>query len=293
MNKIINEVYFNTIITKEQHKKNIVEVLSTFFLAKDKIKYLISNNCCYLNGNLMSDKEIVKIGDYLTIDISKYEKLDYLPDEFPIDILYEDDYLLIVNKPAGYIIYPDTNSGHNTIVNFIANYYLSKKLNITVRHCHRLDKDTSGCLIFAKDVITHSAMCKMFEEKKINKTYWAYVEGIIEKGGIINLPIGKDRHINGKMIVAKGGKLSKTYYKPLSFKKNKTLLEVKIDSGRTHQIRVHLATIGHPLVGDSIYGGKKSSRVMLHCKTLSFIHPITNKKIYIEANITNDFRKLD
>lgn len=291
MTNSLNERYFNAKIGKNMHKKTLIQYFEYYGVANNKIKYFFNNQCCYVNGELYQDNQLLKINDYLTIDISNFEKLDYLADDVNLKIIYEDEYLLVINKPTGHIIYPENNLGHGTIVNMVANFYQKNDLNITVRHCHRLDKDTSGCLVFAKDVITHSAMCKLFENHQIEKTYWAYVEGIVEKPGIINYAIGKDRHINGKMVVYAGGKKAKTTYKPLSNKNNRTLVEVKIDTGRTHQIRVHMATIGHPLVGDVLYGAKSTGRVMLHCKTLSFIHPITGEKLYIESPISDDFKK--
>lgn len=291
MTNSLNERYFNAKISKNMHKKTLMKYLESYGLANTKIKYFINNQCCYINGELYQENQLLKINDYLTIDISNFEKLDYLPDNVTFQILYEDEYLLIINKPSGYIIYPENHQGRGTIVNMVANFYQKNDLNLSVRHCHRLDKDTSGCLVFAKDVITHSAMCRLFEKHQIEKTYWAYVEGIIEKPGIVNYAIGKDRHINGKMVVYTNGKKAKTIYKPLSYKNNRTLLEIKIDTGRTHQIRVHMATIGHPLIGDTLYGSQTVGRVMLHCKTLSFVHPITNEKIYIEAPLSADFKK--
>lgn len=290
-----NERYFHAKISKNMHKKTLTQYLESCGLANGKMKYFLKNQCCYINGELYQENQFLKINDFITIDISHFEKLDYLPDDMLDDIhlqiLYEDEYLLIINKPSGYIIYPENHLGHGTIVNMVANLYQKRGLNLSIRHCHRLDKDTSGCLVFAKDVITHSAMCKLFEERRIEKTYWAYVEGRIEKPGIVNYAIGRDRHINGKMVVYAHGKKAKTTYKPLSYKNNTTLLEVKIDTGRTHQIRVHMATIGHPLLGDTLYGNQSTGRVMLHCKTLSFIHPITSEKLYVEAPLFNDFKK--
>lgn len=291
MEYLMSETYFNAKISKEMHKKTIQSILKTYGLSSSKIKYLFENQCCYVNGEISDENQILKVNDYLMIDISNFEKLDYLPEAYELKILYEDEYLLIINKPPGYIIYPENHRGHSTIVNFVANYYAKKGLNLSIRQCHRLDKDTSGCLIFAKDLITHSAMCKLFENHQIEKTYWAYVEGIIEESGEINFPIGKDRHVNGKMITHSKGKTAHTYYKPLSVKKDKTLLEIRIDTGRTHQIRVHMATIGHPLIGDKLYGAKTNQRVMLHCKTMLFHHPITFENLYIEAPVTDDFRK--
>ena len=132
----------------------------------------------------------------------------------------------------------------------------------------------------------------LFLKYEIKKTYWALVEGVVKEPGKITYSIGKDRHTSGKMVITQNGKKALTTYKPLSNKKNTSLLEVMIDTGRTHQIRLHLSTIGHPIVGDSLYGATTSSKVQLHCKSVSFLHPITKNKVYIEANLPNDFKKL-
>lgn len=290
MSKYKLEPYFNMKINKYYHNFTLEKFLNDFHLSNKKIKYLIDQGNCYVNGELANSKTILRTNDYLSIDISNYEHLDYLPEEVEIDILYEDDYLLIINKPSGYIIYPDKHTDKGTIANFIANYYEKNNLDLTIRHCHRLDFDTSGCLIFAKDVITHSAMCYLFENKLVDKTYWALVEGVITKEGKINFPIGKDRHINGKMIVSNTGKSALTLYKPLTIFKNKTLVQTKITTGRTHQIRVHLATIGHPIINDKLYGANTNGLVMLHCKSISFFHPVFKKNLYVEAKLPIEFK---
>lgn len=290
MNKYKIEPYFNMKISKNYHNFTLEKLLKEFHLANAKIKYLIDNGNCYVNGEVASSNTLLRTNDYLTIDISNFEHLDFQPEAVEINILYEDEYLLVINKPSGYIIYPDNRNATGTIANFIADYYDKNNLDLTIRHCHRLDSATSGCLVFAKDLITHSAMSYLFESKQVEKTYWTLVEGILPKEGKINFPIGKDRHVNGKMIVSNTGKPALTTYKPLTVFQNKTLLEVKIATGRTHQIRVHLATIGHPIINDTLYGSKTSGRVMLHCKSISFLHPITKSKVYIEAPLPPDFK---
>ncbi len=287
------ETYFHMKIHKKMHQKDLATILSELGLAKSKINYLLQNRCCFVNGNLYQTLSPLKINDYVMIDISNYERVDYIPEEKELEVIYEDEYLLVINKPSGYIIYPENKDGKHTIANFVAAYYVKHGIKATIRHCHRLDQGTTGCLIFAKDVITHSAMSGLFETRQVKKTYFALVEGVVKEKGTIDFPIGKDRHINGKMIVYAKGKKALTTYKPLSVKKNRSLLEVSIDTGRTHQIRVHLATIGHPLVGDTLYGASTPSPMMLHCKTITFIHPITQEKIYLDAKLPVDFKAKD
>lgn len=289
-NNYNNEHYFLMRIRGNLHHRKLNDFFKLMNLSKAKIQYLIKNNCCFVNGELSDETKVLNQNDYLMIDITNFEKIDYSPVESKLDILYEDDYLLIINKPSGHIIY--SNDSKTTIANYIANYYHKIELNSTIRHCHRLDTDTTGCLVYAKDIITHSAMSKMFEENKIKKTYLAISEGIIVKDGIIATPIGKDRHTNGKMIVYNKGQNAKTTYKVLSNNHNTSLLSVEIETGRTHQIRVHLSSILHPLYGDKLYGAVTDSRVMLHCYRLNFVHPILGTRLEITSKIPQDFNKV-
>ena len=293
MNNYNNEEkYFNMRVRGNQHYKTLKEVFNEFGVAKAKMNYLISNNCCYLNGEIATYDTSLKQNDYLMVDISNYEKLDYLPDDKKIDILYEDEYLLIVNKPSGYIIYPDDKNKSSTMANFIANYYFNNGIDITIRHCHRLDTQTTGCLVYAKDLITQSAMEKLFSNHLIEKNYLAIVEGMMYGKGKIDSSISKDRHISGKMITHPNGLNALTYYEVLSNSQTSSLVKVNIKTGRTHQIRVHMASILHPLFGDTLYGAITKTNIMLHCYTLEFIHPILGKKLSIKAPIPYEFNKI-
>lgn len=292
-NYLKNERYFVMKIRKNLDYQTLEKFFQGVSLAKNKINYLFTHNCCYLNGELASKHSILRYNDYLMVDISNFEHLDYLPLDYNLKILYEDDYLLIVNKPSGYIIYPDNKEKNGTMANMIAAYYQKKQMNCTIRHCHRLDMDTTGCLIYAKDLITQSAMEQLFEENKFLKNYLAIVEGNVVKDRVISTPIAKDRHHNSKMIVSRnGGKWAKTICKVISHNQNFSLLKIRIESGRTHQIRVHLSSIHHPIYGDELYGAKIKTRMMLHCYQITFVHPILGKKIDIKAPIYNDFKEV-
>lgn len=291
MNYINNEHYFMMRVRGNLHHKKLGDFFKTMNISKQKIQYLLSNNCCFVNGELADETKLLNQNDYLMIDISNFEQIDYNSINYKLDILYEDEYLLIVNKPSSVIIY-DQDNKTTSMANYVANYYEKNNLNSTIRHCHRLDKDTTGCLVYAKDLITHSAMSKMFEDNKIKKTYLAVTEGIIFKDGVITSPIGKDRHVNGKMITHPNGQKAITKYKVVSKNQNTSLLCVEIETGRTHQIRVHLSSILHPLYGDKLYGAITESRVMLHCYKLNFVHPILGTRLEITAKIPQDFNNI-
>ena len=284
--------YFVANIKKEYDNYSLKDFLSSFNLSIDKIKYLINNNCCYING-IIDNNKILKEHDEICIDTSFYDTNDVLPVKKNINVLYEDEYLLIVEKLPNCIMYPDDINIDNTMANYISNYYLEKNLDYKVRHAHRLDYETTGVLVYAKDVITHSAISKMIEEKTLIRKYLAIVYGKLQnKKGFIEAPIGSHRHENNKMVVSKTGKYAKTYYEVKKENNQYSLVLLKLDTGRTHQIRVHMSYIGHPLVGDSKYGANtKESRVLLHSHVVDFIHPITGEKINIVSNMPLDFKK--
>ncbi len=292
MNNYIDEKYFYMRVRGNLHYKKLIDFFKEFNVAKAKMNYLVTNNCCFVNGEVATLDTIIKQNDYLMIEISNYEKLDFIPEEKKLDILYEDDYLLVINKPSGYIIYPDDKSKKNTIANFVANYYKQNNLDISVRHCHRLDNNTTGCLVYAKDIITQSIVDNMFQKHQIEKNYLAIVEGMMHGKGKINALIAKDRHISGKMIVHPKGMNALTYYEVLSTSQTSSLVKLNIKTGRTHQIRVHMSSLLHPLYGDKLYGSINDSSIMLHCYTLEFTHPILGKKLNIKAPIPYEFNKI-
>ncbi len=284
--------YFVINVQKEYDGYLLKDFLGSFYLSSEKIKYLITNNCCYINGEINNNK-ILKEHDELCIDTSFYDDNDVLPVEKELNVLYEDEYLLIVDKIANCIIYPDELNIDNTMANYVSNYYLKNDLNYKIRHAHRLDYETTGVLVYAKDVITHSAISKMIEEKILIRKYLAIVEGkLLNKKGFIEAPIGKHRHENGKMIVSKSGKYAKTFYEVIKENNKYSLISLKLETGRTHQIRVHMSYINHPLVGDGKYGSKINDiRVLLHSHIVDFIHPITKEKIKVVSNIPQEFNK--
>lgn len=278
--------YYSYLINKET---TLIEWFNNLKVSKNKINYLIDNKFCIINGNPLNRDSILKPNDYLFIDLSNYHDIAVKETDNIIDILYEDDYIIAVNKPKGYIIYSDDDK---ITVNDMVGSYLKSKEEVCFP-CHRLDTDTTGCLIFAKDVITLAYLSNIFESKNVKKEYLAIVEGKTKPNGTINLPIGKDRHINNKMIISKTGKPAITKYYVEKDLKNKTFIRVLLLTGRTHQIRVHMAHIGHPLVGDQKYGSKMiADRPLLHCHNISFSHPYSGKMIEIKSKLPQDMTKL-
>ena len=278
---------FNYMINKKYQNKTISEYLSSFHLGKEKIKKIKT----YINDELKPHDTILKPFDKLTIEND--EALDIKPYQYKIDVAYEDEYLLIINKPAGFIIHDDGNN-IDTVANIVANYYQEKGLNIPVRYIHRLDKDTTGILIFAKDPLSMSKLSNELESHEFKRDYLALVKGNYNKTNIINLKIGKDRHINGKYRVSPTGKDAITYVSVLNTSKDYSLVRLSLKTGRTHQIRVHMSHLGHPLLGDIMYGGdnKFIKRCALHSYYVEFTHPITSKKISLSIPLPPDMDKL-
>lgn len=219
----------------------------------------------------------------------------------PVEIIYEDGDIIVVNKPKGMVVHPANGNPDGTLVNAIMSICKDSLSGIggEIRPgiVHRLDKDTSGILIVAKNDKAHINLSQQIKEHKVKKTYIALVKGIVkENNATINMPIGRSEKDRKKMAVTKKGKEAITHFKVLKRYDKYTLLEINIETGRTHQIRVHLSQIGYPIVGDEVYSkGKNEWNIKgqcLHAKSLDFKHPITNEDMHLEAKIPQYFEKI-
>ena len=253
---------------------NTINDIFTFYNISSKNIYkLCTINAIKVNGDIIKNKEyVLNKGDIVEIDDTCVKESTYIPYNKKIDILYEDEDILIVYKDAPLLVHPDGNT-NCTLVNMVANYF--KGQDVVFEHLHRLDMDTKGMVIFSKNIFAHSYLAKKWEEKEVEKYYIAKCAGILKKDGYIDMPIANDRHSN-KMRVSKGGKSAKTEYKVIEHFCDTTKLEVKIEGGRKHQIRVHLASINHPIIGDKIYG-KDGNEMFLQFYKIKFVHPRTHK----------------
>ncbi|MEG0994832.1 MAG: RluA family pseudouridine synthase [Bacilli bacterium] len=284
-------------IVESEEKLRIDKYLSTEFdYSRSKIKRLVDNGKILVNGKIIdSNNYKVKLNDEIEITDEMIVNTDVKAQDIKLDIVYEDEYLIIVNKPSGMVVHPALGHYSNTLVNALLYHFnLSHKGSIRPGIVHRIDKDTSGILVVAKDDKTHEMLANMIKEKQIERTYLALVDGVIMNDtGTIDAPIGRDEKNRQKYIVTgTNAKESITHFKVLERFKNNTLLEVKLETGRTHQIRVHMKYINHPVYNDFVYGNKSGTSFgqFLHSKSIKFIHPRTNIPLYFECDEPSYFK---
>lgn len=238
-----------------------------------------------LNGAAVSWSTLLHKSDKFQLHLFQDEEYGVIPEYIEIHVLYEDDHILIVNKPAGIDTHPSSKQATGTLANAVAFYFQTKGIKTKIRHIHRLDRDTTGAVLFAKERLSGAIMDRQLEQRNIKRTYLALVHGIIKrKEGTIAAPIGRDRHHPTRRRVSPSGQHAVSFYKVLQTfpKKDISLVQLELQTGRTHQIRVHMSSIGHPLLGDKLYGGQATiGRQALHALKLRLHHPISNE--YIEC----------
>lgn len=264
-------------------------------LSRSKVQKLIKDEKVIVNGKSVSANYKVKVNDKIDVLDDLDFSISVDAEDIPLDIVYEDEYLLVINKKSGMVTHPAPGNYHGTLVNALLYKFDLEGGGIRPGIVHRLDKNTSGLMVVAKDLKTHEALSNMMKNKEVKRHYLALVEGVINhETGTIDAPIGRDRNNRQKMAVTDiNGKNAITHFKVLDRYKDKTLIECVLDTGRTHQIRVHMAYIKHPVVNDPLYNNKKSDEFgqMLHSKSIEFVHPITKKVIKYEVDPPLEFMK--
>lgn len=292
MNKLI-------IVDEDTTKKRIDAYLSeNEEYSRMAIQRLINDGKIIVNGKKIKASYKVQNGDKIKIEEEKPKEIELKAQNIPLEVLYEDNDIIVVNKPKGMVVHPANGNPDGTLVNAIMAICKDSLSGIggEIRPgiVHRLDKNTSGAIIIAKNDKAHIALSNQLKNHEIKKTYFALVRGIVkESNATINMPIARSKNDRKKMAVDKNGKEAITHFKVLERFDDCTLLEVNIETGRTHQIRVHLSHIGYPIIGDDVYSnGKNRWNVKgqcLHAKSLDFKHPITGKLIHIEAPLPKYF----
>lgn len=275
-------------LTVETYLKNILQYSGR------KIQKLTRRKGIVLNGKSVFLKKQIQAGDTLKVLILEDTSLGVLPEKGAIEVLYEDDYLLVVNKPAYQLVHPTGRTTNGTLANYLAYHQQQRGVTSTIRPVHRLDRETSGCVIFAKDSRSQFILEQQLKEGTLKRTYWALVEGLVEPPtGTISAPIGPHPTQPNRRAINQQGEPAITHYRTLRSFADASLLELALETGRTHQIRVHLMHLGYPIIGDRMYGVRTTwmNRQALHAASVSFQHIKDHRQITIEAPLPEDFNQ--
>ena len=290
------------IVEKEEEGKRIDAYLAKKEdISREHVQRIIKEENILVNGKKTKPAYKVQKNDKISLEEEQPKEIELKAQEIPIEIIYQDDDIIVVNKPKGMVVHPGNGNPDGTLVNSLMAICKDSLSGIggEIRPgiVHRLDKDTSGVLVVAKNDKAHINLSNQIKNHEVEKTYIALVRGIVkENEATINMPIGRNKNDRKKMAVEKDGKEAITNFKVLERyqKDNCTLLEVKIETGRTHQIRVHLSHIGYPVIGDEVYSNGKNKWGIkgqcLHAKKLKFKHPITGKEMEFEAELPDYFK---
>ena len=264
------------------------------YIPSKKIQHLlIQNKWIDLDGNQVKRESDI-VGNKLNINLYP-ELYNYKHLDNKIDIIYEDEFILVINKPKDLIIHSDEKE-EITLNKMVESYYQNDN-HIAIHPLHRLDKDTGGLIVYSKSIIFQPLFDKLMEEKQIRRSYLAFVEGIYDQDDqVINKPIGKDRHQNNKFVINSNGQKAITKVKLVGVnkRKNYSILRCILDTGRSHQIRVHLSSIGYPIINDEIYGhqNKIVTRMGLFADNITFFHPLKQEMIEIECSLPKELEEL-
>lgn len=295
-----NEPIFEYVVQSEDVLSRVDKFLAAIYetLSRTTIQTMLKEGMVLVNSKIAKGSQLVKVGDIISIVELPIFEMELEPEDIPLDIVYEDDDVLVVNKPTGMVVHPAPGHYHHTLVNALLYHVkaLSNESNpIRPGIVHRIDKDTSGLLMVAKTDIAHQHLADELKMQKTYREYMALVEGNVRTThGTIQAPIGRDKTDRKKMAVVEEGKEATTHFEVIKQYVGYTLLKCRLETGRTHQIRVHLAFIHHPVVGDPVYGKKRlvaKTGQYLHAKTLSFTHPVTKQWMQFDSVLPDYFEE--
>lgn len=284
-------------IDKDEHYDNVLHVLKEQFLLSDRlITKLKKANKIYLNSLPTYTKKSVTVGDTVSVLIDfEEDNSNIVASNIPLNIIYEDDYLLVLNKPANIAIHPSILHFDNSLSNGVKFYFDKLGLKKKIRIVNRLDRNTSGIVILAKNEYIQECLIKQMKTNEFKKEYLAIAKGILEsKSGTLNFPIARKEGSIIERTVTSDGDSAITHYDVVKEFNNLSLVHIVLGTGRTHQIRVHFSHIGHPILGDTLYGSPSEliNRQALHSYKLTFIHPVTKKVVSLEAPLPNDIKNI-
>lgn len=285
-------------VLEHEDGKMIKEIIyGRLGLSRGLLRRMKNGGGVYLNGTPAYITQRVVAGDTLNIQFAD-SPTNLVPQKLDLDILYEDSALLVINKRADMAVYPTRSYPERTLANGIAYLWQERGLERKVRLVHRLDRETSGTIIVAKEPFAYQGLVEQLRSNELSRKYLAIVKGILpEKSGVIDQPIGRSESLEGhalRRIVSSTGKDSKTYFQVIQEYGNLSLLELKLASGRTHQIRVHMKWLGFPIIGDEMYykGSDVIKRQALHAWSVNFKHPRTGKNLLIKAPLPSDMKAI-
>lgn len=269
-------------------------------LSRAVVQRLIKQGQVTVNGRSSKPSHRVEAGDEVLVQIPATQQPQVLAEQVALDVIYEDEHLLLVNKPSGMVVHPAYGHESGTLVNALLGHCPQlRDVGGTERAgiVHRLDKDTSGLLVVAKNEEAHSALQRQFKRRSVKKTYLALVEGHPEPSqGVIDAPIGRDKRQRKRMAIVRSGRTALTAYRIIEHFDEHSLVELQPESGRTHQLRVHLAWLGCPVVGDRVYGYRRQHllkhRHFLHARQLEFTHPVTGEALSLLAPLPDKLARL-
>lgn len=282
-------------IVKEDKYSSINQILKTEFnLSNRLMTKLINNRMVILNEKSCDTRIKPKINDVIMIYLDYEEDtFNVKPTKMNLDIVYEDEGILVINKNAGMTVHPSLRHYYNSLSNGVRYYFDKIGLNKKIRPVNRLDKDTSGLVVFAKNEYIQECLIKQMSNNVFKKEYLCIISGRLEKrSGTIKLPIARKERSIIERCVKDDGQVAITHYDVIKEKENYSLVKCILETGRTHQIRVHMSYIGHPLIGDTLYGCKSNliARQALHCYKLSFINPVSNERINLKCDLPSDMK---
>jgi len=311
MKNTTQTVNCQVIVPEHLAEKRLDQILSALFPAysRSRLQSWIRSQQILVDQQIKRPRDKIKAGALITITATLPEETKWEAQSIPLDIVYEDETLLVVNKPAGLVTHPAVGNPDKTLLNALLHHCPQLKQLPRAGIIHRLDKDTSGLLVVPKTLSAHTQLVKQLQARTIQRDYYAVVEGVLISGGTVNAPIGRHPKLRKKMAVNTfSGKEAVSHYRVIERFAHHTLIKVQLETGRTHQIRVHMAHIHHPLVGDKTYRGrlqlpKKASaelisclrqfhRQALHAEHLKLIHPLSQQMIEWQAPLPEDMNRL-
>ena len=283
-------------IVKENKYQSINQILKQKFKISARLQHkLITSKQIFLNGNQADSRIAPQINDVITVNLDFNEESEnIIPTPIPLNIIYEDEALLILDKPAGIAVHPSISHYTDSLANGVKYYFDTIGLKRKIRPVNRLDLNTSGLIVFAKNEYVQECLIQQMQNNEFKKEYLAIVHGVFEKAqGTINLPIARKENSIIERCISENGQEAITHYGVLKTSNDLSLVHCTLQTGRTHQIRVHMSAIGHPLVGDTLYGPNFSdsiTRQALHSYKISFIHPISHQIVSFTSELPDDIK---